>query len=111
MHDSVLLATDVAARGLDIPDVDHVVHYQVPRTAETYVHRSGRTARAKNVGSALLLIEPQEHRTYIKLIHTLGRGDNRSFGLKKKKNLIGIRVTVYFFQIKKSKTYFLKSTQ
>lgn len=72
--EGLLIATDVAARGLDIPNVNHVVHYQVPKTAETYVHRSGRTARGQNVGDALLLIEPQEHRSYIKLIHTLGRG-------------------------------------
>ncbi|KAJ3027192.1 ATP-dependent RNA helicase, partial [Rhizophlyctis rosea] len=43
--DAVLIASDVAARGLDIPNVEHVVHYQLPRTAELYVHRSGRTAR------------------------------------------------------------------
>merc|ERR1719430_2046443 len=42
----LLIATDVAARGLDIPNIQHVVHYQVPRTSEGYVHRSGRTARA-----------------------------------------------------------------
>lgn len=42
---SILIASDVAARGLDIPLVDHVIHYQLPRTSELYVHRSGRTAR------------------------------------------------------------------
>ncbi|NXS44355.1 DDX24 helicase, partial [Balaeniceps rex] len=50
----VLLTTDVAARGLDIPNVPHVIHYQVPRTSELYVHRSGRTARAANEGLSLL---------------------------------------------------------
>lgn len=72
---SILIATDVAARGLDIPDVEHVVHYQVPKTAESYVHRSGRTARKKNSGNVLLLIEPEEYRLYLKLIRTLGRSE------------------------------------
>lgn len=72
--DSLLLATDVAARGLDIPNVDYVIHYQVPKTAEIYVHRSGRTARANTVGNALLLIEPKELGLYRKLLHTLGKG-------------------------------------
>lgn len=57
---SILVATDVAARGLDIPEIQHVVHYQVPRTSESYVHRSGRTARASREGLSLMLIDPSE---------------------------------------------------
>ncbi|XP_015782170.1 ATP-dependent RNA helicase DDX24 [Tetranychus urticae] len=64
---SVLLASDVAARGLDISYVDHVIHYQVPRTAELYIHRSGRTARMSNKGISLLLCEPKESYMYNKL--------------------------------------------
>ncbi|KAJ3274820.1 ATP-dependent RNA helicase [Terramyces sp. JEL0728] len=45
---ALLIASDVASRGLDIPLVDHVIHYQLPRSAEIYVHRSGRTARGQN---------------------------------------------------------------
>ncbi|KAI5287979.1 ATP-dependent RNA helicase [Ascosphaera aggregata] len=57
---SVLIATDVAARGLDIKGVDMVVHYHVPRTADAYVHRSGRTARASTSGKSILLCAPEE---------------------------------------------------
>ena len=57
---SVLIATDVAARGLDIPSVQLIVHYHVPRAADMYVHRSGRTARAASSGSSILLCAPEE---------------------------------------------------
>ncbi|KAI1380217.1 DEAD-domain-containing protein [Hypoxylon crocopeplum] len=57
---SILVATDVAARGLDIPGVDLVVHYHVPRAADSYVHRSGRTARADRTGLSILLCAPEE---------------------------------------------------
>ncbi|CDK28660.1 unnamed protein product [Kuraishia capsulata CBS 1993] len=57
---TVLIASDVAARGLDIPGVTHVVHYHLPRTADVYVHRSGRTARAGKEGVSLVLCTPQE---------------------------------------------------
>lgn len=57
---SVLIASDVAARGLDIDGIQHVVHYHLPRTADTYVHRSGRTARAGTEGVSVALCSPQE---------------------------------------------------
>lgn len=57
---SVLIATDVAARGLDIPSVQLIIHYHVPRAADMYVHRSGRTARAASSGSSILLCAPEE---------------------------------------------------
>ena len=56
----ILIATDVAARGLDIPSVQLVIHYHLPRAADTYVHRSGRTARAEKSGSSILLCAPEE---------------------------------------------------
>jgi len=65
--DSVLIATDVAARGLDIAGVDLVVHFQLPRSAETYVHRSGRTARGDAAGMSVALIEPSDQKTYRRL--------------------------------------------
>jgi ATP-dependent RNA helicase DDX24/MAK5 len=57
---SILIATDVAARGLDIKGIELVVHYHVPRAADAYVHRSGRTARAENSGLSILLCAPEE---------------------------------------------------
>ncbi|CRK44140.1 hypothetical protein BN1723_019385, partial [Verticillium longisporum] len=57
---SILIATDVAARGLDIPGIDQVIHYHVPRAADMYVHRSGRTARAATSGLSILLCAPEE---------------------------------------------------
>ncbi|KAI9800915.1 MAG: ATP-dependent RNA helicase [Piccolia ochrophora] len=57
---SMLIATDVAARGLDIPSVQLIIHYHLPRTADMYVHRSGRTARAMQTGSSVLLCAPDE---------------------------------------------------
>ena len=57
---SVLIATDVAARGLDIPGIDAVIHYHVPHSADYYVHRSGRTARANKKGVSVLLCAPKE---------------------------------------------------
>lgn len=71
----VLLTTDVAARGLDIPDVQHVIHYQVPRSSETYVHRSGRTARATKEGLSLLIIGPDDMVNFKKIYKTLGKDE------------------------------------
>ncbi|XP_029142357.1 ATP-dependent RNA helicase DDX24, partial [Protobothrops mucrosquamatus] len=74
-----LLTTDVAARGLDIPYVQHVIHYQVPRTSELYVHRSGRTARAANEGLSLLLIGPQDLINFKKIYKTLKKDEELPF--------------------------------
>lgn len=55
-HVTILIATDVAARGLDIPDVTHVINYDVPQTYDTYVHRIGRTGRSGKKGTALTFV-------------------------------------------------------
>jgi ATP-dependent RNA helicase RhlE len=70
----VLVATDVAARGLDIDGITHVVNYEVPSNRETYVHRVGRTGRADATGTALTLVAPEELRALQAL--------QRSFGLE-----------------------------
>jgi ATP-dependent RNA helicase RhlE len=68
----VLVATDVAARGLDIDGITHVVNYEVPSNRETYVHRVGRTGRAEATGTALTLVAPEELRALQALQRSVG---------------------------------------
>lgn len=72
-QNSVLVATDVAARGLDIPEVRCVVHFNVPRAADLYIHRSGRTARVEADGLALSLVNPVEILRFNALFKALDR--------------------------------------
>ena len=60
----ILVATDVAARGLDVPHIEHVINYDLPQCPEDYIHRIGRTARAGAEGSALNLITPADRRKW-----------------------------------------------
>ncbi|CAH9085974.1 unnamed protein product [Cuscuta europaea] len=69
---TVLVATDVASRGLDIPNVDLVIHYELPNDPETFVHRSGRTGRAGKVGNAILMFTSNQRRTVKSLEHDVG---------------------------------------
>ena len=66
----VLVATDVAARGLDIEHVSHVVNFDVPSSPDAYVHRIGRTGRAGREGMAITLVEPREHRLLLNIEST-----------------------------------------
>jgi ATP-dependent RNA helicase RhlE len=68
----VLVATDVAARGLDIDGISHVVNFEVPNSRETYVHRVGRTGRAAATGTALTLVAPEELRALQALQRSFG---------------------------------------
>lgn len=60
----VLVATDIAARGLDVPHIEHVINYDLPQVAEDYIHRMGRTARAGATGSAISFISQQDGRKW-----------------------------------------------
>ncbi|MDF7811838.1 DEAD/DEAH box helicase [Hymenobacter sp. YC55] len=68
----VLVATDIAARGIDVDDLTHVINYEVPNEPETYVHRIGRTGRAGAFGTALTFVEDEE-RAYLQDIQKLIR--------------------------------------
>ena len=58
----ILVATDVAARGLDVERISHVINYDIPHDTEAYVHRIGRTGRAGRKGDAILFVAPREQR-------------------------------------------------
>jgi ATP-dependent RNA helicase DeaD len=75
---SVLIGTNVAARGLDIPEVDLVIHYRIPSESEAYQHRSGRTGRAGRKGTVVLLYGPKEIRELVTLERTVSRKFKRS---------------------------------
>lgn len=57
---NILVSTDLASRGLDMPDVDNVIHYHLPQTEESYIHRNGRTARWEAEGNSFFIIGPEE---------------------------------------------------
>ncbi|MEV4130286.1 DEAD/DEAH box helicase [Nocardia sp. NPDC049707] len=71
---NVLVATDVAARGIDIDDVTHVINYQCPEDEKTYVHRIGRTGRAGRTGVAVTLIDWDELNRWASIDNALGLG-------------------------------------
>ena len=66
-----LVATDVAARGLDIPDVAQVIHYELPVNRNSYVHRAGRTGRAEKEGATYLILSHAEEREYLRMVRQL----------------------------------------
>ncbi|MFK7927536.1 MAG: DEAD/DEAH box helicase [Myxococcota bacterium] len=69
----ILIATDVAARGIDVDKVTHVVHFDVPRSPEDYIHRSGRTGRAGQSGEVITLVAPDEERDFAVIEKAIGK--------------------------------------
>ncbi len=70
---SLLIASDVAARGLDIPDVSHIFNFDVPHHPDDYVHRIGRTGRAGKFGTAITLVSPVDHKAVAAIEKLIGR--------------------------------------
>lgn len=68
---NILVATDIAARGIDVNDVTHVINYAIPQNAERYTHRIGRTGRAGKTGTAITFITPKEYSkmSYLKKVN------------------------------------------
>jgi superfamily II DNA/RNA helicase len=62
----LLITTDLASRGLDIPEIENVIHYQLPHTEEAFLHRNGRTARMNAKGTSYLILTEDEKRAYVK---------------------------------------------
>ncbi|NKB37225.1 MAG: DEAD/DEAH box helicase [Gammaproteobacteria bacterium] len=70
----ILVATDVAARGIDVSRISHVLNYDIPHDSEAYIHRIGRTGRAGRQGKAILFVAPREKR----LLHTMEKASGQS---------------------------------
>ena len=68
----ILIATDVAARGIDVSKVSHVVHFDVPRSSDDYIHRSGRTGRAGEIGEVITFVTPEEEREFAAIEKAIG---------------------------------------
>lgn len=73
----VLVATDIVSRGIDVDDIPLVINYDVPRDAEDYVHRIGRTARAENEGEAITLVSPEDKNFFNKIERFLQKSIDR----------------------------------
>ena len=74
---SVMVATDIAARGIDCANISHVINYDVPDNAETYTHRIGRTGRAERSGEALTLVTNEDWSIVRSIERALGKGVKR----------------------------------
>ncbi len=74
---NILVATDVAARGLDVDRISHVINYDIPHDTEAYVHRIGRTGRAGRSGEAILFVAPRERR----MLHMIEKATNQKIEL------------------------------
>ncbi len=74
----IMVATDVAARGLDIPHIEHVINYDLPQCPEDYIHRLGRTGRAGAIGAAANLITPQDRKNWQAICRLINPGEKET---------------------------------
>ncbi|MBZ2167185.1 MULTISPECIES: DEAD/DEAH box helicase [Marinobacter] len=86
----IIIATDVAARGLDVPRITHVINYDVPYDTEAYIHRVGRTGRAGRTGKAILLVTPRE-RSWLRTLERATNSPMQSYELPSPKELLEMR--------------------
>jgi ATP-dependent RNA helicase DeaD len=105
---NILIATDVAARGLDIDRIDYVINYDAPYDAETYIHRIGRTGRAGNKGTAILFVSPRERRTLEQIEHHTRQKIER-FELPTSKKINERRIQDLFSNLDKASESSLKN--
>lgn len=94
----IIIATDVAARGLDVARISHVINYDVPYDTETYVHRIGRTGRAGRKGEAILFVAPREKRM-LRMIEQATRQPIEPMGLPSHAEVSGRRIARFKEQI------------
>ena len=87
---NILVATDVAARGIDVSNLTHVINYSLPQDPESYVHRIGRTGRAGNEGTAITFITPSEYRRLM-FIQRIAKTDIKRSKLPKVKDIINAK--------------------
>ncbi|QSP96188.1 DEAD/DEAH box helicase [Marinobacter salinisoli] len=86
----IIIATDVAARGLDVPRITHVINYDVPYDTEAYIHRVGRTGRAGRTGKAILLVTPRE-RSWLRTLERATNSPMQGYELPSPKELLEMR--------------------
>jgi ATP-dependent RNA helicase RhlE len=72
-----MVATDIAARGLDVESISHVINYDIPDTADAYIHRIGRTGRAERTGDAFTLVTPEDNAMVKELEKIMGQALSR----------------------------------
>ncbi len=87
---NILVATDVAARGIDVEDLTHVINYSIPNNPEAYVHRIGRTGRAGKKGTAITFVTPAEFKK-MDFIKRFTKADIRRKGVPNKNEMVGIK--------------------
>ena len=74
----ILVATDIASRGLDVPHIEHIINYDMPQASEDFIHRIGRTARAGSVGEAVSFLTPKDSRIWKSIERLLDKKDSKN---------------------------------